>query len=67
MTKTNHTNCKYGVCILAVCTSSDSNMTTKKCWCPECKETRKEIRNTVRELNAAEFAKLRAYAGTVGA
>lgn len=60
----NHT-CNYGKCMTAICAASDSNMTTKKCWCPECKEIRVEIRANVAKLNSKAIAKF--VASQVGA
>lgn len=36
--------CSCGVCLNSLCIASDSKLTIKKCWCAECKDTRKEIK-----------------------
>ena len=43
MTKTMKV-CSCGQCLNSYCSSSDSKLTIKKCWCAECKDTRKEIK-----------------------
>ena len=36
--------CSCGVCLDSYCISSDSKLTIAKCWCAECKDTRKAIK-----------------------
>lgn len=36
--------CSCGICLDSYCVSSDSKLTIAKCWCAECKDTRKEIK-----------------------
>lgn len=36
--------CSCGICLNSYCSSSDSKLTIKECWCAECKDTRKEIK-----------------------
>jgi Zn finger protein HypA/HybF involved in hydrogenase expression len=31
-------------CLGKICVSSDSGLTVKKCWCPECKQRRVEVK-----------------------
>lgn len=50
-------DCKhqYGDCMTAICAASDSKLETKKCWCPECKELRKEIKARIKEFNSKQW------------
>ena len=43
MTKTMKV-CSCGQCLNSYCSSSDSKLTIKSCWCAECKDTRKAIK-----------------------
>ena len=36
--------CSCGVCLDSYCNSSDSKLTIAKCWCAECKDTRKDAK-----------------------
>lgn len=36
--------CPCGFCLNSYCVASDSGLIVKKCWCAECKDTRKEIK-----------------------
>jgi hypothetical protein len=36
--------CSCGNCLNSYCTASDSRLTIKNCWCAECKDIRKDIK-----------------------
>lgn len=42
--RVNNTVCSCGVCLDSYCSSSDSKLTIGKCWCAECKDTRKDAK-----------------------
>jgi hypothetical protein len=36
--------CPCGYCLNSYCVASDSGLIVKKCWCADCKDNRKEIK-----------------------
>ena len=36
--------CPCGFCLDSYCVASDSGLTVRKCWCADCKDNRKEIK-----------------------
>ena len=41
-------------CLDTICISSDSNLKVRKCWCPDCKEVRKEIKANAYKMTFME-------------
>lgn len=53
--------CQYGKCLDAICEASDSKLMTSKCWCPECKEVRREVRKEIKEFNRKAWLSLKEW------